>query len=123
MLKLVPGDSVKRIILHSMHLVYYYKSRRKAADAVRALLRSRGRSHVEEAAVFVETEGSVFVAVLFAPGATETDQVRVEGILASGQPSNRDFTDLVTSLKSYREIYIGQGTEMFRGHGWGAARS
>lgn len=122
MSKLVLRNVVKRIILHSMHLVHYYKGRRKAADAVRALLRSRVRSHVEEAAVFIETDGSVFVAVLFAPGATETDRVRVEGILASGQPSNRDFNDLLTSLKSYREIYIGQGTEMFRGHGWGAAK-
>lgn len=106
-----------------MHLVHYYRSRRKAADAVQVLLKSRATSHVEEVTVFVETAGSIFVAVLFAPGATETDRVRVEGILASGQPSNRDFTDLVTSLKSYREVYIGQGTEMFRGHGWAAAKS
>lgn len=122
MSKSVLGNLVKRIILHIMQLVYYYKSRRKAADAVRALLRSRVKSHVVEVAVIIETDGSVFVAVLFAQGATETDRVRAEGILANGHPSNRDFSDLLTSLRLYREIYIGQGTEMFRGHGWGAAK-
>lgn len=122
MSKSFPGNLVGRMILHSMHLVHYYKSRRKAADAVRALLRSRVKSHVVEVAVIIETDGSVFVAVLFARGATETDRVRVEGILASGHPSNRDFSDLLASLRLYREIYIGEGTEMFRGHGWGAAK-
>lgn len=105
-----------------MHLVYYYKSRRKAADAVRALLASPVRGHVQQVGVLIETNRSVFVAVSFTSIATETDRVRVEGMLATGQPSTRDFSELMTSLKSYREIYIGQGTEMFRGHGWGLER-
>jgi hypothetical protein len=105
-----------------MQLVYYFKSRRKAADAVRALSRSPVRDYIERLGVLIETGQSIFIVISFASVATETDRVRVEGILAAGQPSTRDFSELMTSLKSYREIYIGEGAEMFRGHGWGSER-
>lgn len=103
-----------------MQLAYRFKSRRKAADAVRALLSLPVRDHVQQVSVVIQTDRSVFVTVSFASVATETDRVRVEGILAAGQPDTKDFSELMASLKSYREIYIGQGANMFRGHGWGS---
>ena len=105
-----------------MQLVYYFKSRRKAADAVRALSRPPVRDYIQQLDVLIETDRSIFVMVSFASRASETDRVRVEGILAAGQPNTRDVSELMTSLKSYRELYIGQGSEMFRGHGWGSER-
>ncbi len=101
-----------------MQLVYCFKSRTKAADAVRALLSLPVRDYVQQVTVLVQTDRSVFVTVSFASVATETDRARVEGILAAGQPNTKDFSELMASLKSYREIYIDQGANMFRGHGW-----
>ncbi len=121
-LKLILTQHALYVKIAFVYLVCYYKSRRKAADAVRALYSSSAREHLQDVAVCVGTNGEVFVATVFSPTATEVDRVRVEGILAGGHQTDKDFTELMASLKSYREIYIGNGTEMFRGHGWGAAR-
>ena len=101
-------------------LSYEYKSRRKALDALRNLDNafSQRNGLLQKVDVFVSVKNTVVVSITLSSKVTPTDIAKAEGVFSGGDPALETLPTLDPCLRSFREIYLGDGWRMFRAFGW-----
>jgi hypothetical protein len=104
----------------SRQLTYEYKSRRKAFDALKNLdsVFSAQSKLLKDVDVFVSDVGAVLIGVTLSSKVTATDIAKAEGVFSGGKSTSKGLPQLDPALRSFKEIYIGNGWKMFRAFGW-----
>ncbi len=104
----------------SRQLTYEYKSRRKAFDALKNLdnVFSTQSKLLKSVDVFVSANGTVLIGITLSSKTTATDIAKAEGVFSGGKSTSTAMPQLDPYLRSFKEIYLGNGWKMFRAFGW-----
>lgn len=104
----------------SRQLSYEYKSRRKAFDALKNLDNafSPQSKLLKNVDVFVSVDDLVVIGITLSSKVTATDIAKAEGVFSGGKPASGTLPELDPRLRSFKEIYLGNGWGMFRAFGW-----
>ena len=104
----------------SRQLSYEYTLRRRALDALKNLNSAfPERSQLlQQVDVLVSSEDKVVVSITLSSRATATDVAKAEGVFSGGRVISDSLPPINQSLRSYKEIYLGDGWRMFRAYSW-----
>ncbi len=104
----------------SRKLAYEYRSRRKAFDALKNLDKvfSPPNKFLKNVDVFVAADGAVLIGITLSSKVTDTDIARAQGVFSGGRPTETALPEIDAALRSFREIYLGDGWKMFRAFAW-----
>jgi len=104
----------------SRKLTYEYRSRRKAFDALKNLDKvfSPKSKFLKNVDVFVAADGAVLIGITLSSKVTDTDIAKAHGVLSGGKSTATALPELDPALRSFKEIYIGDGWKMFRAFAW-----
>ena len=101
-------------------LTYEYRSRRKAFDALQNLDKvfSSQSKFLKDVDVFVAADGAVLIGITLSSKVTDTDIAKAQGVLSGGRSTAAALPEVDPALRSFKEIYLGDGWKMFRAFAW-----
>ncbi len=101
-------------------LTYEYRSRRKAFDALKNLDKvfSPQSKSIKNVDVFVTADGAVLIGITLSSKVTDTDIAKAQGVLSGGRSTEVALPEIDPALRSFKEIYLGDGWKMFRAFAW-----
>ena len=104
----------------STKLTYEYRSRRKAFDALKNLDKvfSPQSKFLKSVDVFVIADGGILIGITLSPNVTNTDIAKAQGVLSGGRSTAVALPEIDRALRSFKEIYLGDGWKMFRAFAW-----
>lgn len=101
-------------------LSYEYTSRRRALDALNNLDNAfpKRSQLLQQVDVLVSNKDKIIISITLTSQATAVDFARAEGVFSGGKVISELLPQIDQNLRSYKEIYLGDGWRMFRSYSW-----